>query len=291
MTSYSPKILITGGRSQLGSALMQHADAAAFELLSCARNELDICDEHVIEQVFNQCAPDIVINTAAYTAVDRAEQERDQAERANHLGAKNIASACERRGIPLIHISTDYIFDGKKSIPYTETDSASPVNHYGVTKWQGEQAVRQHCTRHVILRVSGVFGAQGTNFFRTILRLAKEKKSLRIVDDQITCPTYAGDIAGVIYTLAANPGQWGTYHYCSSQPVSWYQFASAIIENARNNDLLMVEEIEAIPSSAYPCAAARPLYSVLDCGKIRRDYGIRQADWKEALLRLTLLKE
>ena len=274
MNSYLPKILITGGNGQLAHALDQQIFAENFELFLCSRDEMDITDMSSVTQAIEQFSPDIIINTAAYTAVDKAEQETEIALKVNHFGAKNVAIACQNKMIPLIHISTDYVFDGQKKTPYLENDAVNPINLYGKSKWLGEESVRENCEQHIILRVSGVFSEYGNNFFKTILRLAQERKSLRIVADQITCPTDASDIARVIFILATQKNKWGTYHFCSNQPISWHQFAVNIVNAARKYSALNVEEITAIPTSDYPTPAKRPPYSVLNCDKIKTSFAI-----------------
>lgn len=283
MKNYLPNILITGGNGQVATALHQHKLARELQITACTREEMDICDITSIQHALTNFNPDIIINTAAYTAVDMAEQETETCLRTNHMGAKHLAIACKKQQIPLIHLSTDYIFDGTKNFPYREDDAATPINFYGKSKWLGEQAVREHSEQHIILRVSGVFGEHGNNFLKTMLRLAKEKKELRIVADQITCPTYAGDIAGAIFTLLKQELRWGTYHYCSAPPASWHQFATAIIHAAQHQHSILTEEIKAITTAEYPTAAKRPAYSVMDCSKIKNDYGITQPSWLDAV--------
>jgi len=282
MPTYLAKVLITGSEGQLGSALYHHPLAAHFKLVGCTRQEMDITDANAIEQAIISLAPDIIINTAAYTMVDRAEQEIEKAEHINHFGAHTLASACHNHGIPLIHLSTDYVFDGEKGRPYLEDDATHPINYYGKTKCLGEIAVRAQQTQHIILRVSGVFSEYGTNFLKTMLRLVQEKKALRVIADQMTCPTYAGDIAKAVYTMLMQPLHFGTYHFCSLMPVTWHQFATAILN----------QPIQAITSADYPTAAKRPVHSVLDCSKIQSDYGIMQPSWEIAIKTvLTLLSK
>jgi dTDP-4-dehydrorhamnose reductase len=267
------KILITGGNGQLAQAFEHHPLASEFELINLTANDLDITDITSIEDSFGHFNPEIIVNTAAYTMVDQAEQEKEKALLTNHQGAENLAFVCEQYQIPLIHFSTDYIFDGKKNNPYTEEDAANPLNHYGKSKWLGEQAIRQHCEQHIILRVSGVFSEYRNNFYNTMQRLAKNKTPLRVITDQILCPTYAGDIAEAVFTIIKKDSIWGTYNFCSSPPTSWHQFAEAILQ----------QKIFPIKTIDYPTAAARPAYSVLDCHKIANIYGIKQPSWKEAL--------
>lgn len=287
------KILITGANGQLGMALRHHPRAASYHLIPCSHADLDITDPASIQRAITTFSPDMVMNCAAYTAVDKAEQDLKQALNVNYIGAQNLAIACDTNEIPLIHVSTDYVFDGTHTIPYQEHDLACPINVYGDTKWRGEQVIREACKQHIVLRVSGVFSEYGNNFLKTILRLAQEKKELRIVADQITCPTYAGDIADVLFTIAQYPSRFGTYHYCNTAPVSWHQFATAIVQIANTHQSMLVEEIKAIRTSDYPTAAKRPAYSVLDCSKIKNDFNIQQSTWNEALSHVipTLLRQ
>lgn len=280
------KLLITGGQGQLAQALANHARAAEFNLILGSHADLDISSVASIKQAVSKYQPDIIVNTAAFTAVDKAESEIEPAAQANYQGPLNLATLCKKEQIPLIHLSTDYVFDGKNSVPYHEEDSATPINFYGKSKLLGELAIREQLEQHIILRVSGVFSEYGNNFYKTILRLAKEKKELRIVADQITCPTYAGHIAEVIFTLAKNKRHWGVYHYCDAEPVSWFTFAEKIITKAREVMPLHVETVSAIAAADYPTPAKRPAYSVLDCSLLERDYGIKQQRWETSLDKL-----
>lgn len=286
MTNYLPNILITGGNGQIGSVLQQTADLTTFKIRACSHKEMDITDSTSIQNAITRFSPDFLINTAAYTAVDKAEQNIIACLRVNQLGAKNLAIACKKNKIILIHLSTDYVFDGKKKTPYHEENTPHPINIYGETKWQGEQAIREYCEQHIILRVSGVFSEHGHNFVKTILQLAKEQEKLSIVGDQITCPTDAANIARVIYRMIKQPSKYGTFHYCDLQPVSWYQFAVAIIEEAKKYQSLSVKEVTAISMLARPTLAKRPAYSVLDCNKLKKNYGIEQHFWKQGLKRV-----
>lgn len=285
MKNYLPKVLITGCDGQLGQALRAHHSACEFNIIACNRHDMDITEVTSISNAIVRHSPDFIVNTAAYTAVDQAEKEHEQALLINHLAAKYLAIACHQHQIPLIHLSTDYIFDGTKTFAYKEDDLANPINFYGKSKWLGEQAVREHLAQHIILRVSAVFSEYGNNFLKTILRLAHERETLNIVADQITCPTYAGNIAKVIYSLIKQTPTFGTYHYCDAPPVSWYEFADAIIEQAKLKQTLFLKKINAITTAEYSTLAKRPAYSVLDCSKIKRVCGIEQAEWSERLIR------
>jgi len=286
MKNYLPKILITGGTGQLGCALLHHPRAREFRITSCSHKIMDIMSTASIDHAITTFSPDIIINTAAYTFVDKAENEMELCMRVNYEGVKNLALACTKHQIPLLHISTDYVFNGMKASPYLESDTVNPINAYGKSKWNGEQAIREQCKQHIILRVSGIFSEYGHNFLKTMLHLAQEKKELHIVADQITCPTYASNIANVIYTIAQQLSSWGTYHYCDIQPVSWHQFASAIIHEAKQHHKLPIENVKAITSAEYPTLATRPLNSILDCSKLEREYGIQQAAWIDAVKHL-----
>jgi len=279
------KLLITGGHGQLASVLRYGSLNKKYTLIHCSKNAMDITNEESIHRAINYYQPNIIINTAAYTAVDKAENEHQLAMQINHIGAKNLAISCEHYRIPLIHFSTDYVFDGTQTFAYSENDSTNPINVYGMSKWLGEEAIRKHCQQYIILRISGLFSEYGNNFLKTILRLAKEKNELRIVTDQITCPTHANNIANVLFNLIKTLRYWGTYHYCDAQAISWYEFAVTIIEKAKKYHLLSIEKILAITSAQYPTVAKRPAYSVLNCNKIHHDYGIVQLQWYPCITR------
>jgi dTDP-4-dehydrorhamnose reductase len=289
MSNYLPKILVTGGNGQIASALRSHAGAKEFEIIFCTHHDMDITNPDAIKKVFAQHQPNFIINTAAYTAVDKAESEHEQAMAINHLGALQLAIACAEYQIPLIQLSTDYIFDGTQTHAYIESDLANPINMYGESKWLGEEAVRQQLSEHIILRVSGVFSEFGTNFLKSILRLAKEKEELRIVADQTTCPTYAGAIAGLLYSLVKKPPIWGTYHYCSTKPLSWYDFAIAIINEAKKHTAISVKNIVAIPTADYLTPAKRPLNAILNCSKIQTQFNLPHTNCVDELPRLISL--
>ncbi|MFU8797268.1 MAG: dTDP-4-dehydrorhamnose reductase [Gammaproteobacteria bacterium] len=267
------KILTTGGNGQLGWELQRYSEVTGY-----TREMLDITQPASIEKIFTLFQPDIVINAAAYTAVDKAETETDLAFKINRDGAENLAKACNRIDVPLVHISTDYIFDGKKSTPYTEDHMPYPLGVYGKSKWDGEERVRMHCPKHIILRVSGVFSQHGHNFVKTILRIAREREGFRIVADQIICPTPAADIATAILDMVKQPLKYGTYHYCSNEPTTWYDFTKAIVAYAG-----LKKEIQPITTADYPLPAQRPHYSVLDTHKMYAQYGIQTKSWRSGL--------
>lgn len=286
MTHYSPKILVTGGHGQVAQALKNHPTASEFDLTLCSRQDLDICHSASIEHAINLHIPDIIINLAAYTHVDKAESEASIADHINHIGAGQLALACEKHQIKLIHLSTDYVFDGAKQDKYLESDDANPINIYGKTKWHGEMAVRRACSNHVILRVSSVFSEYGKNFLKTILRLSRERTVLNVVNDQIACPTYADDIAETLFKICNAPANKGTFHYCSHESASWYEFAQAITIEAQACEKLTIQDIKAVTSSDFPTDAKRPPYSVLDCQKIKNTFNVSQPSWRDVVKRI-----
>jgi dTDP-4-dehydrorhamnose reductase len=230
----------------------------------------------------------LVVNCAAHTAVDRAESEPELALAVNRDGPAHLAAACGKARIPLIHISTDYVFDGTKQEPYRETDPVSPLGVYGRTKAEGEGEVRSRLREHIILRTSWVYGIHGHNFVKTMLRLGQERRVLRVVNDQRGCPTNAADLAEIILAIAGqcdrNP--WGTYHYSGKGETTWHGFAEAIIAEARKYTSLLVERLEPIPSAQYPTPAKRPANSVLDCSLFTSTFGIEPQPWRESLARM-----
>ncbi|MFZ2314594.1 MAG: dTDP-4-dehydrorhamnose reductase [Gammaproteobacteria bacterium] len=283
MTGYLPKVLITGGQGQLSMALQHHSQAMSVHLIACSREQLDITQQISIEQAIAEYQPDIIINTAAYTAVDKAEQDHEAALHINKSGPYWLGKICQANKIPLLHVSTDYVFDGQQTTPYQEDDETNPINYYGKTKLLGEQAIRETCEQHIILRVSSVFSEYGQNFLKTILRLASEREELRVVADQIACPTYAGHIASAIYQIIKDFKAPGTYHYCDQPAVTWHAFATAIIEEAAKHQTLAVKRIIPITTADYPTPAKRPHYSVLNCSRTQHVFAIEQADWRTTL--------
>jgi dTDP-4-dehydrorhamnose reductase len=282
------KLLVAGSKGQLGWELCRRAQHHDFDVTALDLPELDITDPIGTEKVLSQKDISMVINAAAYTAVDKAESERDQAFAVNSEGPRYLALACAKSNIPLIHISTDYVFDGTKKTPYTEGDPISPMGVYGESKAAGEKAVRDSLEAHMILRTSWLYSAHGNNFVKTILRLASEREELRVVADQYGCPTYAADLAAAILTIAKwihdqGPVSWGTYNYCGRGITSWHDFAQNICDIGKKYMRLKVKTIKAIPTSEYPTAANRPPYSALDCAKIEESFGITRKLWQDSL--------
>lgn len=284
----SMRALITGPRGQVGYELLRLAPSG-FEAIGMNSTELDITDVAQVIAVVDQLKPQLIINAAAYTAVDRAESEADRAWAVNRDGAANLALAAGRLGIPLLHISTDYVFAGEAQAPYRETDPTGPIGVYGASKLGGEQALAAHCSRHITLRTSWVFGSHGSNFVKTMLRLGSERDELRVVADQHGCPTSAASIARALWDLARQYRklgtlQWGTYHFSGAPSCTWHEFALEIFRQAHELKLLgTVPHVRAITTADYPTPAKRPAWSVLDCSKLLAVYGLTQADWREEL--------
>lgn len=276
-------LLILGGGGQVGTALRERAGAAGHEVAAPSRAELDIGDEAALRLAIQGAAPAVLINCAAYTRVDKAEDDAETAFRINRDGAAHAASAAAEAGIPLIQLSTDYVFDGRKAGAYSEDDTPNPLSVYGRSKLAGEEGVRQHQRRHIILRTAWVFSPWRQNFVLTMRRLASRGRTpLRVVADQHGGPTSAAAIAACIFGILpqiCGPTEppWGTYHFCGAPPATWHEFASAIL--ADRNDI----PIEPIPTTAYPTRARRPANSVLDCARIASAFGITQPRWREEL--------
>jgi dTDP-4-dehydrorhamnose reductase len=275
------QLLILGAQGQVGRALVMRARQASLRYDALGRLECDIGDRAAVERVVQPGR--VVVNCSAYTAVDRAETEAEAVYRVNAVGAGNVAAACAAAGVPLVHLSTDYIFDGESRTPAHEDDPPRPLNVYGHSKLGGEIAVRQRLKAHIILRTSWIFSAHGQNFVKTILRLAKTQSPLRVVDDQIGGPTSADDVAKAILDILActaksDFAQWGTYHFAGAPPVSWCEFARVIVAQSGSGAVVVP-----IATVDYPSPARRPLNAVLDCSRISRVFGIKQPDWRAAL--------
>ncbi|HVH74868.1 MAG TPA: dTDP-4-dehydrorhamnose reductase [Stellaceae bacterium] len=280
------RVLVFGGGGQVGFDLARARWPEGFALRSLDRAEADITEPAAIAAALAAEPPDLVVNLAAYTAVDRAESESERAWAVNCAGAGNVARAASTRGVPLVHISTDYVFDGTKSGPYREEDPVNPLGQYGASKEAGERAVREAAPRHVILRTQWVYGVAGANFVKTMLRLGRERDVVRVVADQWGGPTAAADLARAIVAIAqqiaAGSVAWGTYHYAGAGAVSWHGFAEAIFDLAAPY-LGRRPRLERVATADYPTPARRPLNSVLDCEKIRRDFGITPRPWRQSL--------
>lgn len=265
------KVLLTGSNGQVGWEVRRQAEDHGVTLVATDRESLDITDAAGLDRAIDADI-DLVVNAAAYTAVDQAESEPEAAHAVNAVAPGSIARQCEARGIPLIHLSTDYVFDGASTRAWREDDPVNPLGVYGQSKLEGENAVRTHTDRHVILRTSWVFGVHGNNFVKTMLRLADERDELTVVADQIGCPTFAGSIAAAILTIAneLDQGQtvFGTYHFCDDGPTTWHSFARHIIDRGHRAGIVrQTPAVEPIPTRAFPTPARRPAYSVLNTRK------------------------
>jgi dTDP-4-dehydrorhamnose reductase len=285
------KILITGAAGQVGSALVnQFNKLNDSEVLAVARNDLNITNRDAVYKLVNQFKPDIIINTAAYTAVDKAEKEANLCFATNRDGPRFLAESANSINAIIIHISTDYVFSGDKNSSYSETDITSPQSIYGESKLAGELAVIKACTRHIILRTAWIFGDQGSNFVSTMLQLAKTNDQLSVVCDQFGGPTYAGDIASALVAICQSiygdeeADKFGIYHFSGLPHVNWFQFAQLIFEIANNKGVLnKYPIIKSITTENYPTAAKRPLNSRLNTLKITNVFGINASDWIRGL--------
>ena len=282
------RVLLTGCNGQVGFLLKQMLTNKV-ELLALTRQELDISNENLVTESINSFKPDVVINAAAYTAVDKAENEKELAFAVNSDGPEYLAKAANKFNAALIHISTDYVFEGNKAGLYVETDPVNPQGIYGKSKLAGEVAVKGHCDQHIILRTAWVFGEHGNNFVKTMLSLGKERDKLSIVSDQFGGPTYAGDIAATIIKIvkkfeADENINWGVYHYSGMPHVSWYEFAQNIFAKAKGNELLdSIPTLTAITTKEFPTSAKRPENSKLNSEKIEREFGVMPSDWQAEL--------
>jgi dTDP-4-dehydrorhamnose reductase len=285
------RILLTGANGQVGWELSNRGGQWGLEILALDRSDLDITNPVSVRREVNRSGVFLVVNAAGYTAVDKAESEPELAFAVNRDGPAYLASACGKAGIPLVHISTDFIFDGQKQDPYFETDQVSPLSVYGKSKAAGEVAVRELLSEHVIIRTSWVYGVHGHNFVKTILRLGREREVVQVVDDQYGCPTYAADLAETILRVAAHVLEgrqihWGTYHYCGKGVTTWHGFAEAVFALANQYTSLKVKTIEPISTAEYPTPAKRPANSVLDCSLMEKEFDIRSRPWSASLARM-----
>jgi dTDP-4-dehydrorhamnose reductase len=281
------KVLITGGGGQVGTALCR-CPPTGVELSTVARSELDIADAQQVRRVLTAVRPNAIINAAAYTAVDRAENEPDRAREVNEIGPRNIAEVGAQIGARVIHISTDFVFDGESSQPYRPDATTSPLSVYGKTKLAGELAVGSVLPgRSVVLRTAWVYAATGHNFVRTMLRLMKEKGGVRVVADQVGSPTAAASVAAAIWKIVERPEIAGTFHWTDAGVASWYDFAVAIAEEAAALGMLPNGvTVEPISTSEYSTPARRPRFSVLDCRGTLMATGMTATHWRSNLRRV-----
>ena len=279
-----PIIVISGINGQLGHELknlsVHYSDL--FRFVFTGREELDLSKPETIPSFFEKYTPSYFINCAAYTAVDKAETEKEEAFTINAESAGILAQQCRLHNSTFITISTDYVFNGKGTKPYQVSDNTEPVNYYGYTKWLGEKLALENNPQTIIVRTSWVYSAYGNNFVKTMLRLMNERKEISVVNDQVGCPTYAADLADtilqMIVSMQKGNKRYGIYHYSNKGVISWYDFAVAIAEITGATCKVLP-----IPTSAYPTPAKRPAYSVMDTAAIVEDFNIELKDWKQSL--------
>lgn len=275
--------VVFGAKGQVGYELIALAADRGLDFKGLSRSETDITDVTAVKRAFEKFVPAVVINCAAYTAVDRAEQEAELANAINADGAEIVAAISASLNVPLVHLSTDYVFDGNKKGAYTESDTPAPINVYGHSKLQGERRVQASCKNHVILRTSWVYGPHGNNFLRTILHLAKERDELRIVNDQYGCPTSTADVAEAIISIAekllAHKDVTGTYHFAGIGRTNWYEFATEIV-NRQSAFTGRSPKVIPISTSEYPTAARRPMNSELNSEHFSATFGYSAKAWK-----------
>ncbi|MEC9375322.1 MAG: dTDP-4-dehydrorhamnose reductase [Pseudomonadota bacterium] len=280
------KILLTGANGQIGTEILTQKNID-LEFVATNSKQLDIENWEQVKKVLKKVNPEVVINTAAFTAVDDAETEPEKAYAANEIGAKNLALECTRINCPLIHISTDFVFDGKKVNPYKEDDPTNPLNTYGKSKLAGEIAIRDNCSDHIILRTAWVFSPWRKNFMKSILNMLNENQPLNIIGDQKGSPTAASDIAKTVVKICrqinrSGESQFGTFHFCGKGNTSWFGFAKQIgkIWKQFTGKEINIKEIL---TSEYPAIANRPLNSSLDCEKLEEIFGIKTVNWESAV--------
>ena len=275
-------VLVTGANGQLGQAIQFVAsNYPNIDFVFCSSSDLDITNKENCESVFKKEKPNFCINAAAYTAVDKAESDSEKAELINAIGPKNLAECCKNLNAKLIHISTDFVFDGSNKVPYNETDLPNPKGVYGQTKLEGEKAIQEVFDAYFIIRTSWVYSQFGNNFMKTMLRLASERTSLSVVNDQIGTPTNAVDLANAILKIVASKPsdkQYGIYNFSNEGECSWFDFAKKIFEI---NQVKI--DVTPIPTTQFPTPAVRPKYSVLDKTKIKTTFGIEIKPWEQAI--------
>lgn len=282
------RVLITGASGQVGYELLNLAPEG-FDVTGMSSAELDITDAAQVATTVERLQPQLIINAAAYTAVDKAESDAKRAWAVNHDGVAHLALAAERLGIPILHISTDYVFAGSAQLPYREDDPTGATSVYGASKLGGEAILATICSRYLVLRTSWVFGSHGHNFVKTMMRLGDQREELAVVADQLGCPTSAASIASTLWLLACRYRDqsslpWGTYHFCGTPACSWHEFAMEIFRQTVELGLLRhAPRVRPITTAEYPTPAIRPAWSVLDCSKIHDLLGIAQPEWRRDL--------
>lgn len=282
------RLVVTGSQGQVVQSLLERARGSEMEIVALGRPLLDLAAPATVPPALEAARPDIIVSAAAYTAVDRAEQEIEAAYAVNAAGAGAVAQAASRLGVPVIHLSTDYVFNGRKDAPYTEDDPTDPLGSYGASKLAGEHAVLAACANSVILRTAWVYSPFGNNFVKTMLRLGREREELGVVADQLGNPTSALDIADGVLVVAKNllgdadPALRGVFHMTASGEASWAEFATAIFEESRSLGG-PAAQVKSISTAEYPTPAPRPANSRLDCGKLEQVHGVRLPRWQPSM--------
>lgn len=281
------KILVLGSQGQLGQCLNDQLATTEHNIVYASREQIDIAAFEVTKSQILKISPDIIINATAYTAVDKAEEEYQAADLINHLAVANLATISNQLDCYLIHVSTDYVFDGNSEVPYKEDNPTNPQSVYGNSKLKGEVAIETSGCKYLIIRTAWVYSEYGNNFLKTMLRLGSERDELNVVGDQIGCPTYAQDLAktivSILPSLDLNGSSSGIYHYCGDESCTWYEFACAIFLEAEAQGLKIPRYIKSITTSDFPTAAVRPFYSVLDCNKIETCFDITRSNWRDGI--------
>ncbi|WP_108513295.1 dTDP-4-dehydrorhamnose reductase [Bradyrhizobium algeriense] len=285
MSHFVGPVVVFGAAGQVGRELLKKP-SIGLPVVGFTHGDVDISDAAAVRVVISRIGPSVIVNAAAYTAVDKAESDAERAFAVNEQGARNLAQAAQSHGSALIHISTDYVFDGRKREPYLEDDPVNPLSVYGRSKQAGERLVAAECERHIILRTAWVCGMYGSNFVKTMLRLADERDVVRVVADQRGTPTSAGDLAAAIFAiitmLSEGHDVFGTFHLTNSGATTWHGVAAHIFAWLAANGGV-APRLDAITTAEYPTPAARPSYSILDCGRILQAYGVALRPWERAL--------
>lgn len=273
-------IIVFGASGQLGQCIKKVAEQKVVNIVFPHESEANILDTDALSKVFENYKPTYAINCAAYTAVDKAEEDTDLAHQVNVTGAENLAVQCKNHNAVLIHISTDFVFKGDKATPRVETDEANPISVYGQTKLDGEKAIEAVLSQHFIIRTGWLYAEYGNNFVKTMLKLGAEREELKIIADQVGTPTYAIDLAGfILHIIEVNSKAYGTYHYSNEGVTSWFDFARAIFD-------ISLADVKAIPirTDEYPTKATRPAYSVMDKSKVKQTFNIKIPYWRDSLI-------
>ena len=281
------KILVLGSKGQLGQCLSDQLAFSEHEVVYTSREQIDITDFEITKVQIFEILPDVVINASAYTAVDKAEAEYQVADRINHLAVANISCICNQLNCWLIHVSTDYVFDGHSEVPYKEDNPVNPQSVYGDSKLKGEVAIEASGCKYLIIRTAWVYSEYGNNFLKTMLRLGADRDDLNVIGDQIGCPTYAQDIAkNIVFILSyldLKRSSSGIYHFCGDESCSWYDFARAIFSEAKAYELKTPSYVKSITTDDYPTPAIRPAYSILDCTKIENCFGVTRSNLRNGI--------